>query len=540
MTSSRMKSNLPLVNFRRVSVPVPWWLMMWVVVPVLAWRLARLAVRLVPVVRRNWCSLALVGAGLWWWHRAGWVALVLVLAAVAGAVGVWWWRWRGSCERFVLLPLLAWWRRLFVYRLHWREALTLCRLAERFDGSPIMPRLVKVRCTAATDEVVVRMPRGQNPDLWHAASANLAYSFGVRQCRVYSGRRGPLPARTGRLAVLLRAVDRVRLRDRPRMVWLVFIRRDPLRRVVPPMPIPDQPDLNALPLGLREDLEPFALRLLATHVLIVGATRAGKGSAQWSLIRAVAPLVHTGLVRLWGIDPKGGVELSIGRKLFSRYEYADVEPMVRMLEDLVQVMRRRQARMQGKVRAHTPTLGEPLYVLMVDELLALVALLLDPDLRNRVRAALALLLTQGAGLGVLVIGVTQDPRKEVVELRDFFPTRIAFRLNERNHVDLVLGDGARNRGALCDQLSAEPSMRGIAYAVLDHQPEPVRVRFGYHTDDDVRAMAETYPAPEEPTPTPVPSPRTSGSHVYRPTKPARPAGPLLPDSLAGLIGGDGA
>ena len=37
-----------------------------------------------------------------------------------------------------------------------------------------VPRLLRVRCTYATDEVVLRMPRGQNPDDYHAAAANLA------------------------------------------------------------------------------------------------------------------------------------------------------------------------------------------------------------------------------------------------------------------------------------------------------------------------------------------------------------------------------
>ncbi|GAA2587665.1 FtsK/SpoIIIE domain-containing protein [Dactylosporangium fulvum] len=531
-----MKNNAPLVNFRRLSIPLPWWLVMWIVIPYLLWKTARALARLVPVAGRNWRSLTLTAGGLWLWHQHGWLVLVLVLVAVAGLGGLWWWRWRGSCERFVVLPLLAWWRRLFVYTWHWREALTVCRLAERFDGRLTVPKLLGVRCTFATDEVLLRMPRGQNPDLYHKAAANLAYSFNSRTCRVYPGRRTHPPVRSGRWAPLLRAVDRVRYRDRPRLVWLVFIRRDPLQRTVPAFPVPEEPDFTALPLALREDLETFLLRLLATHLLIVGATRSGKGSVQWSLIRALASGIRSGLVRLWGIDPKGGVELSIGRELFSRYEYADPAPMVDMLEELVGIMRARQARMQGKVRVHAPTLDEPLYVLMVDEMLALVALLLDIELRNRARAALALLLTQGAGLGILVVGSTQDPRKEVVELRDFFPTRVAMRLNEPNQVDLVLGDGARNRGALCDQIPAHPSMRGVGYVVLDDRPEPARVRFSYVTDDEIRAMAQTYAASATPAVEKVPEPRKEPRrHTYRPGRHA--AGPLLPDSLATLLDG---
>ncbi|WP_426510458.1 FtsK/SpoIIIE domain-containing protein [Dactylosporangium sp. McL0621] len=532
-----MKNNAPLVNFRRLSVPLPWWVVIWVVGPYLAWKTAKALIRLVPVVRRNCGSLSLVCAGGWLWWRHGWLTLVLVALVVVVLLAGWWWRWRASWERWVLLPTTAWWRRLSLYGLHWREAMTLCGLSERFDDARIMPRLLRVRCTPAADEVLLRMPRGQNPDLYHKASANLAYSFNARGCRVYTGRRTVPPTRSGRWALLLRVVDRFRFRDRPRLVWLVFPRRDPLLQIVPAFPVADEPDFERLPLGLGEDLRTFVLRLLATHVLIVGATRSGKGSVQWSLIRALAAGIRVGLVRMWAIDPKGGVELSIGRELFARYEYADPEPMVAMLEDLVSLMRDRQARMQGAVRVHAPTMAEPLYVLMVDELLALVALLQDTELRNRARAALALLLTQGAGLGFLVIGATQDPRKEVVELRDFFPTRIALRLNERNHVDLVLGDGARERGAHADQLSAEPAMRGIGFVVLDDRPEPLRVRFGYVTDDDIRAMAVEYSAPPEPAPRPTPRQRAKpAGHANHRSRPAT-AGPLLPESLAGLLDG---
>ncbi|GAA1505555.1 FtsK/SpoIIIE domain-containing protein [Dactylosporangium maewongense] len=529
-------TNVPLVNFRRLSIPAPWWLVMWIVIPYLLFKTIVWLVRSLPVLWRNRTSVTLTVLALWLWHEHGWEILAL-FAGVAGAtVGVWWWRWRPWCERLIVLPVLSWWQRLFVYGLHWREAMTVCRLAERFDTKLNVPKLLRVRCTYATDEVLLRMPRGQNPDDYHAAAANLAYSFGARICRVYSGRREQPPARTNRF---LRLVDRFRYRDRPRLVWLVFVRRDPLRRTVPAFDVPEETNLEALPLGVREDLVRYVLRLLATHVLIVGATRAGKGSVQWSLIRALAPAIRSGLVRLWGIDPKGGVELSLGRDLFSRYEYAEVPPMVAMLEELVEVMRERQARMQGKTRAHTPTLDEPLYVLMVDEILALVALLQDADLRARAKAALAMLLTQGAGLGVLVIGATQDPRKEVVELRDFFPTRIALRLNEPNHVDLVLGQGSRARGALCDQLSARPSMRGIGYVVLDDRPEPERVRFAYVTDDEIRDMAVAYAAPNVvQRPAVVPEQRRDPKHLYKPGRHAQ--GPLLPDSLTTFLDGEAA
>ncbi|MFI7025249.1 FtsK/SpoIIIE domain-containing protein [Micromonospora sp. NPDC049900] len=536
----------PLVNFRRFQITTPWPIVWTLTALFLLARLAVVAVRLlVGAVRhwRAWPVVAVVLVAVDVYRSHGWWPHLLVLLTVAAAAGLWWWKGRDSFHRLVVLRAVTLWRRVWVYRRQWHEVMSLCGLVKKYDGGEKLPRLLSVRCSYATDELVVRMPKGQNPEVYHKAARDLAYSFGTRHCRVFSGRRQAPPARTGRLAVLLRLVDRVRFRDRPRHVWLVFIRRDPLTRVVAALPVPARPDFTALPLGVREDLAVYCLRLLATHVLIGGATRMGKGSVIWSLLRALAAGIRSGLVRVWAIDPKGGMELAIGRPLFSRYVDDDWTRMADLLDDAVTRMRARQQALRGKVRVHTPTTDEPLIVVVIDEIAALLAFLPDSDIRQRITQALGLLLTQGAGLGVLVVAATQDPRKEIVSVRDFFPTRIALGLTERAHVDLLLGDGARDRGALADQIPT--TAKGVAYVLLDGQPEPARVRFSYLPDDVIRDMAATFPAPPEIQPEPVdaPSPtvtkpRTSsngnGRHTYRPTPPKQDT-PLLPSSLLNAL-----
>ncbi|MFD0740666.1 FtsK/SpoIIIE domain-containing protein [Phytohabitans flavus] len=510
----------PLVNFRRMSVPTPWWVVLTLAVPLLLFRLCRLVVR----NRRLLPEVAAVVVLVWAWAEYGWAPLLLGASLAAGLVGLWLWRWPESCRRWLVLPMLSRWRRLWAYWRQWDEAMTLCGLVKTYDGGRKVPTLLSVRCTYATDEVRLRMPRGQNPEIYHKAGSNLAYSFGSRHCRVFSGRRTSPPIRDGRWAWLLRLVDRVRFRDRPRHVWLVFIRRDPLTQVVSPLPVQARPDFTALPLGLREDLEVYTLRLLATHLLIAGATRMGKGSVIWSLVRSLATAITSGLVRVWALDPKGGMELSIGRPLFARYCDDDWPAMADLLDRAVAKMRERQARLRGKVRVHTPTVDDPLIVIVIDEIAALVAYLPDSELRGRINASLALLLSQGAGLGVLVVAAVQDPRKEVLSLRDLFPTRIALGLTDRAQVDLVLGDGARDRGALADQIPL--TSKGVGYVLLDGQPEPARVRFSYISDDLIRDMAATFPAPAEPQSVTV--------HTYRPSP--RPAsGPLLPSKLRAAL-----
>ncbi len=464
----------PWVNFRRVSIRTPWWLVLAFLVPVAGFRLVRFTIR----HRRALPGVTAAVLLLWAYARYGPLPLVLVGLAVVAGVWVWRWRWPASCRRLVLAPVLARWRRLWVYRRQWAESFALCGLHKSFDGTVLLPRLVAMRCKDATDEVVVRMLRGQSPDAYHKAAVNLAYSFGFRHCRVFSRRRDVAPFRAGRLAWVLRAVDRWRYRDRPRLVTLMFIRRDVLAgAVVAPLPVP----------------------------------RAGKGSVIRSLVRALAGGISSGLVRLWGIDPKGGMELAIGARLFARYEFADYQAMADLFDDAVAVMRRRQAALSGKVRVHTPTGDEPLYVIVIDELSALTAYLQDTALRARILQSLALLLSQGAGLA-----------------------RIALRLNEANHVNLALGDGARDRGALADQIPNDDAHKGIAYVGVDDQPEPARIRFSYNTDHDVRWLADTYPAKPEALP-PRPAKLAASTdtavrrHTYRPS--SLTGGPLLPGGL---------
>jgi S-DNA-T family DNA segregation ATPase FtsK/SpoIIIE len=100
------------------------------------------------------------------------------------------------------------------------------------------------------------------------------------------------------------------------------------------------------------------------------------------------------------------------------------------------------------------------------------------------------LLTQGRAVGVHVVAALQDPRKDVLPFRNLFPTRIALRLSEESEVNLVLGDGARDRGALCDRISR--TAQGTGYVVLDGDPAPMRVRFSYNADDDITSLGRTY------------------------------------------------
>ena len=318
----------------------------------------------------------------------------------------------------------------------------------------------------------VRLLQGQCTEDFERAAPELAHSFGATSCRVRE--------------------------QRPARLWLEFTTSDPLAEAVPALPIPEQVDLQAVAIGRREDGQLWLLPVRGTHVLTAGMTGAGKGSVLWSILRGLAPAIRDGLVEVWAIDPKGGMELGPGRAMYARFAVPTAserpyDEIAELLEDLVRVMQTRAQGLEGVTRLHEPTVRSPLIVLFIDEIANLTAYLTDRKVKERILQALGLLLTQGRAVGISVIAALQDPRREVLQLRNLFPFRIALRLDVPTEVDMVLGDGAREQGAECDRIPR--SLPGVGYVRIDGVREPLRVRAGKITDEDIAAMVAAYPAP---------------------------------------------
>src|SRR5580704_10759407 len=204
------------------------------------------------------------------------------------------------------------------------------------------------------------------------------------------------------------------------------------------------------------------------------------------------PLMRAGLVRVLAADPKL-MELAYGRVIFDTYgQYAAAPVSVaEMLDQAVADMQARAAVFAGHQREHTPTREHPFTVVLVDEVAFLTAYQPDRKLRERIMNALATLTTQGRAVGYAEVAALQDPRKDVLTIRNLFPDRIAMRLDEPEQVDMVLGDGARDHGAACELISADPATgAGVAYVRLEGNPDPVRVRAGWVTDADICALAD--------------------------------------------------
>jgi DNA segregation ATPase FtsK/SpoIIIE, S-DNA-T family len=205
--------------------------------------------------------------------------------------------WPDSFTRTVLRQVRSEWRRAVVYAWPWRRVMLFTDLTKHTGHAQRRvihyPTLRRVRADGWRDRVSVKLLHGQCAATYVAHAQELANSFGARSCRV-----------------------RV---DRPRRIWLDLIHTDPLAQ---PLAVPALVDPGAgvnlarVVIGRTETSRAWVLRLLGRHILVAGVSDAGKSSVMWAVLRALAPGIRTGLVQVFGIDPKGGMELGRAEGLF--------------------------------------------------------------------------------------------------------------------------------------------------------------------------------------------------------------------------------
>lgn len=446
-----------------------------------------------------------VGQECWWWLSGtgrlvwryplrflAWVATLtatgyqqrwwpLVILIVPVVIIVCWARWApASYRRWLALPVWRSRKRRWVKR-SWPSLMESCGLARRTpttdrptdsrDLTPadrvVIPQLRSCRWRRGRLQIVPRLVSGQTVADFEDATDQLRTTMGAVRLRVI-----PDQARTS--CRIVAGFD------------------DPLANpFLTQLPdTADVPEMGSVVLGRTEDDQPWRIDL-DISCLTVGCSGAGKGSVMWSLLLGLAPSIRAGLVEVHGIDLKGGMELGLGRGLFTRYADTPAEA-VTLLEDAVVACEERARRMAGQSRQHVATVAEPWVLVVIDELASLVAYLPDRDLLRRAETALARLCSIGRAPGFVVFGFLQDPRKETLKARHLFGQTIALRLREREEVAMVLGEGAIAAGAACHHIPRD--LPGIGYA-LDDTGHLTRVRAGYVPDESIIATARQFAAP---------------------------------------------
>jgi S-DNA-T family DNA segregation ATPase FtsK/SpoIIIE len=404
---------------------------------------------------------------------------VIAVGFLALVVVVWGRLHPPSFDRWAAPTLRATWRRWTTYRgRRWAALLADCGLAQtnHHTGHINAPRVLRVRsATPSLDTLRVRLTRGQDLTLW-------------------TGRTEPL-------ADALRAHRVAVARHRPGVLTVVVEREMPFRFPIPAPAIPssaDAVDLAALPIGQDEYGHPFTLPVPGRHIAVAGASGSGKSSLIWSPLRAMGPAIRDGLVRVHVIDLKGGAETRRGRPLFHRHATTAADAIA-LLTDVRDEMKARQQHMadHGLRRLDVST-ATPLDVVIIDEMAMLTAYGERADVREALRL-LAEILTQGRACLTSVLGYVQEPTKDVVDVRDLFTTRICLGVTAASHVDMILGDGARERGALADEIPGGDDHAGIGYVIDQRSRLPIRFRACLVTDAEIDELVRRCapPAPPE-------------------------------------------
>jgi S-DNA-T family DNA segregation ATPase FtsK/SpoIIIE len=422
------------------------------------------------------------------WRMAGWVAHHPCSVAVPGAAGAgvlefgastmsvgagvsaaalaaWYRAHPDSFDRWVLPRMRSWRRRWFTYvGTRWRHAMEDCELftTHRKTGVDHFPRVLRVRAHSPNvDTVYVQIARGQS-------------------LRTFTDRADELAAALNAERV---GIEKVK----PRVVALIVQHREPFGEIIdaPEMPAEsDAVDTSSIYLGEDEFGGEWRESLDGNHLFIAGATNAGKNSIGWSLLRTLAPMIRDGLVRLWVCDPKQ-MEFAALKPVAHRYAATD-EECADLITDYVEDMNATQARLGEKGKRKTASSVEhPLNVLILDELGALLAY---GDYARDNRRALALAGSQGRATGHHMVGFVQEPTKDTVPIRDLFTVRVCLRITSAGQVDGVLGEDARLRGALADEIPNIPETAGIGYVVRPRTRTPVRVRAAYVDDREITEL----------------------------------------------------
>ncbi len=406
-------------------------------------------------------------AGTFWLGRAavGWT-----VAGLAASVLVWWRAHPATFDRFAAPWLRSQRRRWTAYRgKRWAGIMSDCELVKnnRATGHVQTPRVLRVRSTSRSlDTIRVRMVRGQDTRIWTEQAEALAHALGAERVAV--------------------------VKYRPAVLTVVVERQMPFPVPLQAPPIPARSelvDLRALDIGDDEYGQPMTVSIIdGSHPLGAGATGSGKGSILWGILRQLGPMIRDGLVRVRMIDLKGGTETELGRELFWR-RAIDIESALDLLTEARDEMKADQARMKdAQVRRAEVTVATPLDLIMIDEMAMLTAY----GDRTQVREALRLLaeiMTQGRSSLWTVAGFIHEPSKDLLEIRELFTTRICLGVTAASHVDMVLGESARERGALADEIPLDEQHAGIGFRIDKRSRLPRRLRVGYSTDTDIEELA---------------------------------------------------
>lgn len=263
--------------------------------------------------------------------------------------------------------------------------------------------------------------------------------------------------------------------------WLLQLRR-PSMKPVRPEQVPINKDSGRINIGLDLRHRPVAISAVE-HTLVVGLTGSGKGSVMAAYVDAVMDMVADGTVQLWGVDLKGGVEMSLYNGVFDAHHAYNADEAVTLLQALSDECARRMDVMRGRVRQLPPSMAYPRIVLLIDEAAEMHSKV-DRKTSDRLTQLLDSILRRGRALDVIVVAFSQDPRVESIPLRSRFPQRVAMRLNSPEETSMLLGTEAVERGATPWLIDSD--LPGSGFVWNRDAGTVTYFRTPWYSDDDLR------------------------------------------------------
>jgi S-DNA-T family DNA segregation ATPase FtsK/SpoIIIE len=251
--------------------------------------------------------------------------------------------------------------------------------------------------------------------------------------------------------------------------------------------------MDGVPIGYNSVEETVRVKLYQASILLGGSPGAGKSILMQQIAAFCALSANC---EMWCIDPKL-VELQTFWADSAHRMATDIESATELLDELIEVMNARYAKLQSqrlqKVfdegEGRLPTADMPLIVLIIDEVAELTASL-DKKKGAEFSARLRLLVAKGRAAGVTPILCTQKPDSSVIDsgTRDLCSITICLRTGTEAQAITVMGAAAVKEGGAKAQLIGTDTP-GLAYLAGDEGGEVTRFRSFYINSEGMETLS---------------------------------------------------